>query len=204
MLRLELIEVGTRVAYEDMANPRREGVVLEILEHGDKRTPSGLPIPGGTEYRIGWDSEYGWLGPETISDLRQHGWTMLAALPGSPFDGADIISVYTRLDAIRDGVLVPLPDLVPDEPNFANEAGIAVPVDLTRAVAELVTKPKGADVKGRLWDVLHLAAFHGARVDSNEIRYAVRIGRRNVRLKAVVGPDQDGSPVMTFMLPEED
>lgn len=57
MTRLNgVARVGQRVSYEDMANPRREGVVTEALRDG--------------EYAISWDD-----GTETISDCRQHGWT---------------------------------------------------------------------------------------------------------------------------------
>jgi hypothetical protein len=47
----------TRVSYEDMANPRREGTIVGRV---------------GSEYRVRFDD-----GEETVSDLRQHGWRKL-------------------------------------------------------------------------------------------------------------------------------
>jgi hypothetical protein len=218
-VRLDLVEVGTRVAYEDRATPRREGRVVEIVKLGGE-TPGGLPLPSGVEYAVRWDD-----GGETTSDLRQHGWTMLADLPGNPFDGADIISVYTRGDAIRDGVLVPVLDLVPDEPDFARQAGWAIPVALTTAVASIViptereARDYHQDAKGRLWDLLSMAAMYGARRDADGVVFPCifwlagpdrvssglveRAQQKTLRLKAVVGPGDDGSPVATIMLPEE-
>lgn len=215
-LRTEHVEVGTRVSYEDTANLRREGRVLEILEDG-------------REFVVEWDPAFQFpahdlTGPitGTTSDLCQHGWHIVTDLPGNPFDGADIIISYTRADAIRDGVLVPTPDLVPDEPDFARDAGWAVPVALTTAVANLAIptqweRDRAQDVKGRLWDVLRMAATYGARRDANEWlfpcifllgsaaeRQLPRAGRKTLHLKAVIGPDDDGSPVLTIMLPEED
>lgn len=68
---LDRTEVGMRVAYEDMANPRREGTVVATVELGGT-TPSGHPLPSGREYVVSFDD-----GGETTSDLRQHGWTEL-------------------------------------------------------------------------------------------------------------------------------
>lgn len=252
-IRLDLVEVGMRVAYEDRANPRREGRVVEIVKLGGE-TPGGLPLPSGVEYRIRWDDipdqfddsiverasalirsgtpqGKAWRqaiaeARETTSDLRQHGWTMLADLPGNPFDGADVVSVYTRGDAIRDGVLVPTLDLVPDEPDFAREAGWAVPVALTAAVANIViptereARDYHQDVKGRLWDLLHMAAMYGARRDASEVVFPCifwlagpdrvaaglveRAQQKRLRFKTTIGPGDEGDPVATIMLPEED
>lgn len=209
-LRTDHVEVGTRVSYEDAANPRREGRVVAIYDDG-------------LQYGVEWDEAYRFDDvAATTSDLRQHGWYVLADLPGNPFDGAEIIASYTRTDAIRDGVLVPTPDLVPDEPDFARDAGWAVPVALTTAVANLAIptqweRERAQDVKGRLWDVLRMAATYGARRDANEWlfpcifllgsaaeRQLPRAGRKTLHLKAVIGPDDDGSPVLTIMLRDED
>jgi hypothetical protein len=51
-------KVGERVYYEDMANPRQDGVVVEL-----KTTV------WGTQYAVQFDD-----GEITYSDLRQHGW----------------------------------------------------------------------------------------------------------------------------------
>lgn len=206
-LRLEMVEVGSRVSYEDMANPRREGRVSEIVDDG-------------RSFVVVWDDEYRFDGVEgTESDLRQHGWFLLADLPGNPFDGAEIIATYTRLDAIRDGTVVPTADLVPDEPHFVREAGFAVPVDLTAAVAAIVRptereRERGQDVKGRLWDLLMTARMRGARVDAQEWQFPCifylagrpdvpRARSKTLAFNAKVGVE-DGEAFLTIMLPGED
>jgi hypothetical protein len=81
-------------------------------------------------------------GPETPAEMRD------AGLFG------DVISRYTREQAIEDGVLM-------DVSEAAREAGFRIPVALTRAAwAEYVEVPEGViaqDEAGRLWDVLWMA-----------------------------------------------
>jgi hypothetical protein len=64
-------KLGDRVSYEDMANPRRTGTVVETIEHGGT-TPSGHPLPSSVEFRVRFDNR-----EETVSDLRQAGWKRL-------------------------------------------------------------------------------------------------------------------------------
>ena len=121
----------------------------------------------------------------------------------------DLIYAYTRRQAIEDGVLV-------DATELAKEAGFSVPVALTRqAWAEFVTVPEGVsgqDEKGRLWDVLVMLRFRvelGGR-DSRELFFSLYVLNREGdepelgKLKAVCGPDDDGMPCVTIMLPDED
>jgi hypothetical protein len=117
------------------------------------------------------------------------------------------ISTYTRAQAIEDGVLV-------DVSSVAREAGIRFPVALTRAVFETcVTVPKGVrgqDESGRLWDVLWMlrcTTRWGGPVEMFSVH--VRMDNRErmpsaVRLKAHCGPGDNGEPVITVMLPDED
>lgn len=126
------------------------------------------------------------------------------------FDNDEIISRYSRADAIRDGILI-------DVSAMAREAGIRYPVALTAAVwAECVAVPPGVrcqDEAGRLWDVLWLLALaiRGSRDGARELRFAVHVRNDNrdgtpplVRLKAVCGSGDQGEPVITVMLPDED
>lgn len=124
------------------------------------------------------------------------------------FDESDLIHVYTRAQAIEDGVLV-------DVTETAKEAGINYPVAITQAVwAEYVAVPDGVecqDESGRLWDVLWMLAVairrSRARGDTRHYELYVRNDNRQpklVTLKAVCGPADDGSPCITVMLPEED
>jgi hypothetical protein len=125
------------------------------------------------------------------------------------FEYADLIQAYTRADAIRDGVLI---DVSP----VAREAGIRYPVALTRAAWErCVAVPPGVvcqDEAGRLWDVLWLlaCAVRGG-AGGQEVRFGVHVRNDNrdgtpplVRLKALCSPGDQGEPVVTVMMPDED
>jgi hypothetical protein len=125
------------------------------------------------------------------------------------FENAKLIHSYTRADALRDGVLI-------DVSATAREAGIRWPVALTAAVWErCVTVPSGVDCQdevGRLWDVLWLLRCTIGRSDGgSEVRFGVHVRNDNregtpplVRLKAVCGPGDQGEPVLTVMMPDED
>jgi hypothetical protein len=67
------------------------------------------------------------------------------------------------------------------------------------------------DEAGRLWDVLWLLRLAAGRGDGPEVRFGVHVRDDNsdrtpplVRLKALCGPGDQGEPVITVMLPEED
>jgi hypothetical protein len=119
----------------------------------------------------------------------------------------EILYVYSRANAIEDGLLI-------DVTTTANEAGIRYPTAVTRAVWErYVAVPRSAcwqDEAGRLWDIMTMLR-HAARAapDSSEIRFVVYVRNdetqpKPVTLKAVCGPGDDLEPVVTVMLPEED
>ena len=122
----------------------------------------------------------------------------------------EVISSYSRAQAIEDGVLV-------DVSSVAREAGIKFPVAMTRTVWEkYVEVPEGVSCQ----DEARQAMGHPVDVPvcSREVRrrHAVfklyvrnhnreRLDRRDlVTLKAVCGPGDDAEPVITIMLPEED
>ena len=93
---------------------------------------------------------------------------------------------------------------------------IRYPVALTRAVWDrCVSIPPDVECQDearRLWDVLWLLACAAKRgADGREVRFGVHVRNDNrshepplVRLKAVCGPGDDGEPVVTVMLPEQD
>lgn len=123
-------------------------------------------------------------------------------------DDFDTIHVYTRAEALADGVLV-------DARETAREAGFRIPVAFTRAAWDLcvalspAAERAGNDERGRLWDVLWMLR-HAARrrPDSDETLFVVlcvttRVRPSRVALRAKVGPGDDGEPVLTIMLPEE-
>ncbi len=121
---------------------------------------------------------------------------------------AEIISSYTREQAIEDGVLISIPtDLV-------KEAGLRLPFAMTadawEAVVALTKRDEemGQDITGRLWDVLTMFRFFSnaarGRATSDRVRFkvSVRHGRRNRvhLLTAICGPGDNAEPVMTIKL----
>jgi hypothetical protein len=124
------------------------------------------------------------------------------------FTKDDLLFVYSRADALADGVLV-------DATATAREAGIVYPVALTRAVwcrcVEVPEGVEGQDEAGRLWDVLWMLrdAIGRAKPGTQRILYQLHVRDDNrraraVTLKAVCGPNDDGSPCVTVMMPDED
>ena len=127
----------------------------------------------------------------------------------------EVISTYTRAQAIEDGVLV-------DAGPTAKEVGFKLPVALTSAVwSDCVAwtdsdsrKMPFQDQSGRLYDVLFMAAFaiKTSTGTGDRLLYELyRVPRDGfstkpnlVTLKLIVGPGDDGRPVMTVMLPGED
>ncbi len=72
---------------------------------------------------------------------------------------ADVISTYSRAEALADGVLV-------DVSEMAREAGFRFPVAITAGVHALLSnipEKSGEDYDGRLWDVLWMASLAAKR-----------------------------------------
>jgi hypothetical protein len=127
----------------------------------------------------------------------------------------DVISTYTRAQALADGVLI-------DAGPLALDAGLTWPVALTAAAwAECVTWTEAdsqrqvyQDETGRLCDVLFMAAYAIRRhTDAGQTLlfdlYRVpRDGKateaRRTTLKLLAGPGDAGEPVLTVTLPHED
>jgi hypothetical protein len=142
------------------------------------------------------------------------------------FDEWDVISAYTRAQAIADGALVDLTD--------ATDAGgrrlspFRYPVAMTaaafgRAVAaggewrrtaageEDLVLSGCQDFAGRVWDVLWLLVCAIRQAPAGDtVRFAVAVltdgvrTRETVALKSVCVPGDHGEPVITIMLTEED
>lgn len=119
-----------------------------------------------------------------------------------------IIFSYTRAQAVADGVLIDV---------TAKEAGFVLPVAVTAAVwAEYIKVPdgvEGQDEAGRLWDLLTMLRSAIRRDASGGPELLFQLHERNdnaegesplVTLKAMCGPDDDLSPCITVLLPEED
>ena len=127
----------------------------------------------------------------------------------------DVISTYTRAQALEDGVLI-------DPGTMAAEAGFKWPVAITAdAWADCVAWSEDdsarqihQDQDGRLWDVLFMAfyAVRSSQESGDRILFQLlrvpRDGRSTkaklVTLRMIVGPGDSGEPVITILLPHED
>jgi hypothetical protein len=127
----------------------------------------------------------------------------------------NVISTYTRAQAIEDGVLI-------DAGSLANEAGFRWPVALTAgAWADCVDWAEEdsrqqihQDQSGRLWDVLYMAshAIRTRKESGDRLLFQLyRVPRDGqtmeaelTTLKLMIGPGDNGEPVITILLPNED
>ena len=125
------------------------------------------------------------------------------------FKDAEIISAYTRANALEDGVLV-------DISSLAKEAGFNSPVAVTRALFEILDpeedlKSEGQDLNGRVWDMLWIFRNEIRKSNGGDtINFTpLFILRPNgspepVKLWAKAGPGDNMELVMTIMLEGED
>lgn len=127
----------------------------------------------------------------------------------------DLISLYTRADAIRDGLLIEV------DPALCREVGVVYPVCITDNLwvyiepSNLADMP-GQSVKGRLWDLLWMIRIiisnpKNKRTDTIRFRvsFMLKDGRQPASLEEVFvigrfGPGDNAEPVITLMLPEDD
>ncbi len=145
--------------------------------------------------------------------------------PCNPFEDLEVISSYSRADAIRDGVLVDLSAL-------AREAGFKYPVAVSVGVFGVlapwadvfqgdVSSPDkgqplygfGQSFNGRAWDLLAVLLYEihrrqgGGRVEFAPLFVMPRYVHNRpvpVPMYAVCGPGDSGEPIITTMLPGED
>ena len=128
----------------------------------------------------------------------------------NPFEGWPVIYRYTRKQAIEDGVLIDLTD-------WARETGFTIPVACTAAVwnRHVVppegTRELGQSERGRTHDLLWVlyTAIRRQPGATDRLQYDVlflnQAGQQDtVTLKSHCGPGDDGEPVLTIMLPDED
>ena len=129
-----------------------------------------------------------------------------------------MIHVYSRADAIADGILI-------DVTETAREAGFTVPVALTQetwsdcvAWSDATDAAKGDDTgqsaAGRLWDVLFMTRDAIQRQPTDRYRLEVQLYRvpatgrdtqpRLARLHVLTGPSDHGEHILTICLPHEE
>lgn len=130
----------------------------------------------------------------------------LAEIFGEP------IHTYTRRAAIEDGMLVDLTDPESDTAEVCRQH-YRYPIACTAAVFEImrraVENPRYCnDYKGVLHDMLHMSKVYKRQLSPSAVMFRVIItgaGRsRNYDFKLVVGPGDQGEPVITIMMPNED
>jgi hypothetical protein len=122
----------------------------------------------------------------------------------------ELIYSYTRAQAVADGAQVPVT-------KTAQEAGIRLPVFLTRAVYDAyVSVPPNVvaqEEAGRLWDIIWMLRFAIRKAQPGQTRLPFALYVRNdnhcprlVKLIAHCGPlnIDDLQPAITIMMPDED
>lgn len=128
---------------------------------------------------------------------------------------ADVTFSYSRKQAMIDGVLVDCTNA--DFGNLCRELGIRVNVAMTSAAWGAAIgsideeMPAGQSIERRLWDVLYafrMAVQVGGK-ESDRVRFAVSVqqadgSRRLVEMWSLIGPGDEGEPVITIMLECED
>ena len=127
-----------------------------------------------------------------------------------PSPNFQLVYAYTRAQAVADGMQV-------EVTKTAKEAGIRIPVFLTRTVFDAyVAVPAGVsgqDEAGRLWDIVWMLRFAISRARGNSDRVPVALYVRNdnraaklVKLIAQCGAldMDDPAPAITVMMPDED
>ena len=143
----------------------------------------------------------------------------------NPFENMEVISSYSRADALADGTLVDLSAL-------ARQAGFRYEVAVTVGVFAVlapwaqgsqgdVSKPAegqplyglGQSFDGRAWDLLTILLYEirrgkgGARVDFAPLFLMPGFAQDRpmpVQLVAICGPGDEGEPTITIALPGED
>lgn len=176
----------------------------ELCQSYHDKTPRYLQSPF-TELLNGGLSEVDFheIASELIAEIGEG-----AAPQGVDDTMGEVISEYSRSEALDDGVLIDLTKL-------AKEAGFRVPVAITSAAwadciaVDAIEEQAGQDETGRTWDVLNvLRCAAKDRPNGNEVPFKVSVfdGERSktVDLKSICGPGDDGAPVLTIMLPNED
>ena len=127
------------------------------------------------------------------------------------FEEMPVIFSYTRAQAIEDGVLVDLTE-------WAKETGFKYSVACTAAVwgkyivLPQATEKLGQSERGRAHDLLWMlrCAIRGTGSKQRDqllfkvIFLQAPCKHEEVTLKSVCGPGDNGEPVLTIMLPDED
>lgn len=116
-------------------------------------------------------------------------------MPKGFWDDAQVLSVYTRAQAIRDGVLVDLTPLP------LTRRAFTVPVACTAGVWAVLT---AAPSECNPLRVLYRAAVTAPGGEGDRVYFSPDFGSGPVAMWALCGPGDDPAPVLTIMLEGED
>jgi len=123
-------------------------------------------------------------------------------------DDKNIIYRYTRLQALQDGVLIDLNQYIAQK-----DSGYRYPVACTSAVFEIIdravkNKKYHNDYSGVVWDIFWMSRIAPLKKWESGRLFQVIIngaGKRTIyNFKIEVSGGDDGEPVLTIMLPDED
>lgn len=126
------------------------------------------------------------------------------------FENAEVISVYTRKQALEDGFLI---DLMQDTMKEVCEQHYKYPIACTSGVWAIIDKAVKNkkyfnDYAGVVHDVLWMSRVNNRKLSESTIVFFVIItgaGRtKNHTFILNVGPGDNAEPVITIMLPGED
>ena len=124
----------------------------------------------------------------------------------------NLVYAYTRAQALADGVLV-------DVTEEAKQFGYKVPVAITANLFNLYVRAsegmiaEGQSTEARLRDILMVLLYKiKQRPNTDRIIFKVKFAMgptqrnisRTVELTSVIGPGDQGEPVLTIMLPEDE
>jgi len=109
----------------------------------------------------------------------------------------EVISAYTRAEAIEDGVLIDVSDTPAGEL-------FRFPVAFTAALTANLRKGRGKNLEtfyARAWDVGYMMTLAAKCQSGPDVYFGVRVGNRNLRLRGNCGPGDGGEPVVTVGFP---
>ena len=115
------------------------------------------------------------------------------------WEGAEVISSYSREQAIEDGVLHDVSD---------SEAAklFKYPAAITCALSGALSRGAGneaATFNARLWDVFYMMQTKARTCSDSDVFFSVKVGSRVLKLWGNCGPGDDAAPVITIGFPED-
>lgn len=119
-------------------------------------------------------------------------------------DFGDLISSYSRAEAIEDGALFDVSAAYPDVANALWRVPVAFTAALWSHIEAAASSVRGASREGFVHDVLFVArSAPNHQTDSTRRTFLLTLDEL-VWLEAVVGPGDDLEPVLTVGLQGED